>query len=39
MTLANCYIASSNSEELLGVVTDSGVTFAKHIGNLCRKTE
>ena len=38
MTLANYKIASSNSEELLGVVIDSEVTFAKHIENLCRKT-
>ena len=38
MFLANYKIASSNSEELLGVVSDSEVTFAKHIENLCRKT-
>ena len=38
MTLANCKIASRNSEELLGVVIDSEVTFAKHIENLCWKT-
>ena len=34
MTIANYKIASSNSEELLGVVIDSEVTFAKHIENL-----
>ena len=38
MTIANYKIASSNSEELLGVVIDSEVTFVKHIENLCRKT-
>ena len=38
MNLANYEIASSNSEELLRVVIDSEVTFAKHIENLCRKT-
>ena len=38
MTLANYKIARSNSEELLGVVIDSEVTFAKHIENLCRNT-
>ena len=38
MTIANYKIASSNSEELLGVVIDSEVTFRKHIENLCRKT-
>ena len=38
ITIANYKIASSNSEELLGVVIDSKVTFAKHIENLCRKT-
>ena len=38
MTLANYKIASSISEDLLGVVIDSEVTFAKHIENLCRKT-
>ena len=38
MVLANYKIASSNCEELLGVVIDSEVTFAKHIENLCRKT-
>ena len=37
MTLSNYKIASSNSEEILGVVIDSEVTFAKHIKNLCRK--
>ena len=35
MTIANYKIASSNSEELLGVVIDSEVTFAKHIANRC----
>ena len=34
MTIANYKIASSNSEELLRVVIDSEVTFAKHIENL-----
>ena len=29
MTIANYYIASSNSEELLKAVVDSKVTFAK----------
>ena len=38
MTIANYNIASSNSEELLGVVITSDVTFAKHIENVCRKT-
>ena len=38
MTIANYKIESSNSEELLGVVIDSEVTFAKHIENLCWKT-
>ena len=38
MTIANYKIASSNSEELLEVVIDSEVTFAKHIENVCRKT-
>ena len=38
MTIANYNISSSNSEELLRIVTDSEVTFAKHIENLCRKT-
>ena len=37
-TIANYNIASSNSEELSGVVIDSKVTFANHIKNLCRKT-
>ena len=37
MTIANYKIASSNSEEPLGVAIDSKVTFAKHIENLCRK--
>ena len=37
MTIANYNIASSNSEELLVVVIDSEVTFAKHIENLCQK--
>ena len=35
MTIANYNIASSNLEELLGVVIDNEVTFAKHIQNLC----
>ena len=38
MTLANYKVASSNSEKLLGVVINSEATFAKHIENLCRKT-
>ena len=38
MTTANYNITSSNSEELLGVVIDSEVTFAEHIENLCRKS-
>ena len=38
MSIANYDIPSSNSEESLGVVTDSGVIFAKHIENLCWKT-
>ena len=38
MTIANYNIASSNSDELIGVVIDNEVTFAKHIENLCRKT-
>ena len=37
MTIANYNIASSNSEELLVVVIDSEVTFAKHVENLCQK--
>ena len=37
ITIANYNIASSNSEELLRVVIDSEVTFAKHIENLCRR--
>ena len=37
MTITNYNIASSNSEELLVVVIESEVTFAKHIENLCRK--
>ena len=32
----NDNIASSNSEELLGVVIDSEVKFSRHIENLCR---
>ena len=32
--IANYKIASGNSEELLAVVIDSEVTFAKHIENL-----
>ena len=35
-TIANYNIASSNSEELLGVVIDSKVTFANHIKNLSK---
>ena len=35
MTLANYKIARRNSEELLGVIIDSELTFAKHIENLC----
>ena len=38
MAIAHYNIASSNSEELLGVVIDSEVNFVKHIENLCRKT-
>ena len=38
MALANYKIASSNSEEILGVVIDSEVTSAKHIENFCRKS-
>ena len=38
MAIANYNIASSNSEELLGVVIDSEVTLAEHIETLCRKT-
>ena len=38
MTIANYNIASSNSEEPFGVVIDNKVIFAKHIENLCRKT-
>ena len=34
----DCKIASSNSEELLGVIIDNEVPFAKHIENLCGKT-
>ena len=37
MTIANHKIASSDSEELSGVVIDSEVTFAKHIENLVGK--
>ena len=37
MAIANYNIASSNSEELLGVVSGSEVTFAKRIENLYRK--
>ena len=33
MTIANYNIASSNPEELLGVVIDSEVSVAKHIEN------
>ena len=38
MTITDYNIAISNYEELLGVVIDSEFTFAKHIANLCRKT-
>ena len=38
MTIANYNITSSNCEELLGKVIDIEATFAKHIENLCRKT-
>ena len=38
MTIANYNIASCNFELLLGVVIDSEVTFSKHIGNICWKT-
>ena len=38
VTNANYNTASSNSKELLGVVIDKDVTFAKHSENLCRKT-
>ena len=38
MTIANYNMASSNSDELIGVVIDNEVTFAKHIENLCWKT-
>ena len=31
MTIANCNISSSNSEELLGEVSASETTFAKHL--------
>ena len=34
MTIDNYNIASSYSEELLGVVINSEVTFTKHIENL-----
>ena len=37
MAIPNYKITSRNSEELLGQVTDSEATFAKHIENLCRK--
>ena len=37
ITISNYNITKSNSEELLGVVIDSEVTFVKHIKNLCRK--
>ena len=33
MTIVNCNIANSNSEELLGLSIDREVTFAKHIEN------
>ena len=38
-TIANYNIASSNSEELLGVVIDSKVTFANHIKNLSKANQ
>ena len=38
MVLGNSKIASSNFEELLRLVIDSEVTFAKQIENLCWKT-
>ena len=38
VSIANYNIASSNSEEVLGAVIDSEVTFSKHVENLCRKT-
>ena len=38
MTIANYKIASSNTEKLLGEVINSTVTIAKHILNLCHKT-
>ena len=37
MTIANYNIASRNSEELIGVVFDSEVPFAKHMEKLCWK--
>ena len=37
MTIDNYNIASSNYQELLGVVIDSEVTFTKHIENLNQK--
>ena len=36
LAIDNDNIASSNSEELLGVVIDSEVKFSRHIENLCR---
>ena len=38
MAIAAYNIASGNSEELLGLVIDSEVTFAKHTENLFPKT-
>ena len=38
MTIPNYNISRSNSEKLLGEDIDSVATFAKHIENLCRKT-
>ena len=38
VSIANYNIASSNSEEVLGAVIDSEVTFSKHIENLRLKT-
>ena len=36
---SNYNIASSSSEELLGLVNYSKVTFSKHIEDLCRRTK
>ena len=38
MTIAYYNIANSNSKKLLAVVTDSEISFVKHIENLCWKT-